>query len=140
MSRVRLICYSDSKENFAKSVKYKVIGTKRRCKFDQADKLYFILKDSGVWKICASADADKKTDVYPFSDAYPFYTFGVKNVKLCEPFEIAAICRKYVGQYWGLNLKFPAPIEDSEFANELDSHFKEITYQQFTNIIELPEV
>lgn len=126
MKSIRLICFGDSKKNLEKAIQYNVIGTKRNIAFDKSgEQLYFVLKESGEWKICARAISGAKTDIYPFEDGNAYYTFKVANVERCNPFEIKNMCQQYLGPYYGLKLQQPSKIEATEFINVIENSFEE---------------
>ncbi len=120
---IRLVCFGNSTENLQLSIKYKVIGVKRKQNFNQDELVYLVKKDADDWNVYARAFVDSNTDIYPFKDGSAYYTYSVKNLITCSPYRINELCKEHLGPYWGLKLQQPSIIEEQKFIADMDSKF-----------------
>ena len=61
MKKIRLICFGESTTNLDRSIKYKIIGTRRVTHFEEHEQLYYLIKIKGKWYMCGKSLAGKPT-------------------------------------------------------------------------------
>lgn len=131
----RLIPFGDSVENLELCVKYNVIGLPRRTTITEGDQLYFSVKKSGKWYICGRAKYLTETEDNPFENPGRYYTYSVKEVESCRPFEINAILKEQLGAYWGLVFQSPKKIKNKAVERYIEEGFNVIDKSKMFNIL-----
>lgn len=131
MEKSRLVCYGDSMSNLKMSVRYRVVGLRRPMVIDAEDVLYLVCKTNGIWTVYGRANIGDATLDNPFDEPEKYYTYVLDNIVACKPFGINEICKKQLGQYWGLYLQKPIELKNSELVKSIENSFVPISFEEF---------
>ena len=118
-----MICYGTSEKNINISFETNIIGAGSFAKVPEGQLIYLVYKHEGEWTVVGRAVVDKTADDNPFEKPNRYRTYRITNLERCKPFSIKDICRKSLGEYYGLVLRTPQPIKAQEFIAYLDKNF-----------------
>ncbi len=125
-NQIYLICYGDSEKNVKLSFDTKIIGAGSYAKVPEGQLIYLVYKRNGEWTAVGRAVVDKLSDDNPFDKPNRYRAYSVKDLEKCKPFSIRGICRKELGEYYGLVLRTPQPIKSEAFIDYLNENFVKI--------------
>lgn len=126
MESIFLICYGNSEENVNITFSKKIIGASNGAKLAEQQLIYLIVKRDGKWTVVGKGNISSETEDNPFPKPNRFKTYKVDNLIECKPFAISDICRKELGDSYGLVLRSPRPISVKGFIEFLDKNFVQL--------------
>ncbi len=123
MEPIYLICYGSAEENVNISLKTKIVGA-NNAKIPQGQRIYLIVKRDGQWMVVARGTIDSDIANNPFHKPNKFRTYLVKDLVECTPFSISQICKEVLGPQYGLIMRTPRPITNTNFVEYLAENFR----------------
>ena len=126
MEPVYLICYGDSEENIQISLEKKIIGASNYKKIPAGQLIYLIVKRAGEWIVVGKGHIAEPSSVNPFAQPNRFATYISSDLRACKPFSISELCKRELGNRYGLVMRTPQPISASAFIKYLDEQFEEV--------------
>ena len=131
----RLIPFGESVTNLELCVKYNVIGLTKRTNISEGERLYFTVKRGSKWRVCGRAKFLAETEDNPFDNPGRYYTYSVKDIEACTPFEINTVLKDQLGAYWGLVFQSPRIIENESIQKYIEENFKTVDYSKMINAL-----
>ena len=126
MDSIFLICYGESEEHVKISFDNKLIGANNTVNIPEGQLIYLLIKRNGIWNVVGRGNIDSISGDNPFKQPNRFKTYKISNLTACQPFAISEICKKELGNNYGLVLRTPRKISAKGFIKYLDEHFKDL--------------
>ncbi len=126
MKDLMLICYGDSEENLKITLKTNIIGVKSKTALPPNQLIFLIIKRNKRWYVVAKSRIISKANTNPFGTNTSFFTYNTDDIEQCTPFDITDICRKELGNTYGLVLIIPRLISAPGFLKYISEHFVSI--------------
>ena len=131
----RLVPFGESEKNLATCMKYSIIGIRKKTKIEKGELLYLTIKKNKTWYLCGKAVFDAETEVAPFDNPERYYTYTVKDIVTCKPYEIGSVLRENLGQYWGLVFQTPRIIKNETVENYIEKGFVETKSDEMLKMV-----